>query len=46
MLVPVIQNLVDLVWDDRPSPPQNPIIVLPDSYAGKSPRTTSHYSSA
>lgn len=36
MLVPVIQNLVDLVWDDRPSPPQNPIIVLPDSYAGQS----------
>ncbi|XP_071167709.1 LOW QUALITY PROTEIN: xaa-Pro aminopeptidase 1-like [Mytilus edulis] len=35
MLVPVSQNLVDLAWEDRPSPPQNPLMVLPDSYTGQ-----------
>lgn len=35
MLVPVSQNLVDLAWEDRPTPPQNPLMVLPDSYTGK-----------
>lgn len=35
-LVPVTQNLVDLVWEDRPEPPQNPLMVLPDSYTGQS----------
>ena len=34
-LVPVMQNLIDLVWDDRPSPPQNPLMVLPDCYTGQ-----------
>ena len=33
-LVPITQNLVDLVWDDRPPPPRNPLMVLPDSYTG------------
>ncbi|XP_064599693.1 xaa-Pro aminopeptidase 1-like [Liolophura sinensis] len=35
-LVPVGQNLVDLVWIDRPPPPNNNLIVLSDKYTGKS----------
>uniref|UniRef100_T1IM68 Aminopeptidase P N-terminal domain-containing protein n=1 Tax=Strigamia maritima TaxID=126957 RepID=T1IM68_STRMM len=34
-LVPVHTNLIDLVWDDRPSPPSNPIVIHPVSYTGK-----------
>ena len=36
VLVPVPENLIDLVWDDRPGPPQNPINPLPDKYTGQS----------
>lgn len=34
-LVPVSQNLVDLVWDEQPDPPLNSVIVLPNEYTGK-----------
>ena len=33
-LVPVTQNLVDLVWDDQPAPPNNSLIILQDTYTG------------
>lgn len=36
LLIPVAENLVDLVWDDRPSPPQNAILPLEVRYTGKS----------
>ena len=35
ILVPVSVNLVDLVWDDRPPPPCNPVVVLPLKYTGQ-----------
>lgn len=36
-LVPVEENLVDLVWaDDRPARPQNPVFHLDVKYSGKS----------
>lgn len=35
-LVGVSENLVDKIWEDRPSRPAEPIIVLSDKYAGKS----------
>jgi len=35
-LVPVAQNLVDLVWEDQPSRPLNPAFIQPDKFAGKS----------
>lgn len=31
----VKENLVDLVWDDQPSQPNNPVIPLDVKYAGK-----------
>lgn len=35
-LLPLEENLVDLVWaEERPSRPQEPIIVLPEKYSGK-----------
>ncbi|KAJ3313276.1 hypothetical protein HDV04_002260 [Boothiomyces sp. JEL0838] len=34
-LVSSQQNLVDLVWEDKPSPPTNPVMVLDVKYAGK-----------
>lgn len=34
-LVPVAINLVDLIWDDRPQPPNAPVIPLPVKYTGK-----------
>ncbi|PVD29782.1 hypothetical protein C0Q70_09039 [Pomacea canaliculata] len=34
-LVPVTSNLVDLVWEDRPSPPCCNLIILPPQYTGK-----------
>ncbi|XP_013419296.1 xaa-Pro aminopeptidase 1 isoform X2 [Lingula anatina] len=34
MLVPVAQNLVDIAWNDRPPPPNNPLIVQPLKYTG------------
>lgn len=34
-IVPVPQNLVDLVWDDRPPPPNNALLVLTENYTGK-----------
>lgn len=33
-LVPLLENLVDAVWEDRPAAPQAPIYVLPDALAG------------
>ncbi|XP_035674151.1 xaa-Pro aminopeptidase 1-like [Branchiostoma floridae] len=33
-LVAADQNLVDLVWDDRPEPPSNPLMVLSTKYTG------------
>jgi len=33
-LVAEVENLVDLVWTDRPAEPANKVIVLPDSYTG------------
>lgn len=35
-LVPVSQNLIDLVWEDQPPPPCNNLMVLEPSYTGKS----------
>ncbi|KAG6879996.1 hypothetical protein C0992_008203 [Termitomyces sp. T32_za158] len=35
-LVPIDQNLVDLVWGDRPARPHNSIIHLDEKYAGQS----------
>ncbi|XP_076316903.1 xaa-Pro aminopeptidase 1-like isoform X2 [Tachypleus tridentatus] len=34
-LVPVSQNLVDVVWEDRPAPLCNQVEPLPSSYTGK-----------
>ena len=34
-VVPVMQNLVDVIWEDQPSPPQNVCVVQPVQYAGK-----------
>lgn len=35
MLVPISDNLVDQVWDNRPPPPTNPVVPLDIKYAGK-----------
>ncbi|KAK7498449.1 hypothetical protein BaRGS_00010403 [Batillaria attramentaria] len=35
-LVPVSQNLIDLVWTDRPSPPSSSLLILSLQYTGKS----------
>lgn len=35
-LVPVPQNLIDLVWEDQPAPPNNSLIILQDTYTGRS----------
>ena len=34
-LVPIERNLIDAVWTDRPTRPQEPIFVLPDSITGR-----------
>lgn len=34
-LVPVAQNLVDLIWEERPSPPSRPLDSLSIIYTGK-----------
>ncbi|KAK6178613.1 hypothetical protein SNE40_013364 [Patella caerulea] len=36
ILVPVDQNLVDVIWNDQPEPPNNPLIILPVEYTGLS----------
>ncbi|XP_041369026.1 xaa-Pro aminopeptidase 1-like [Gigantopelta aegis] len=36
VLIPVTENLVDLMWKDRPEPPNNPLIVLSQKYTGLS----------
>lgn len=42
-LVPLEENLVDLVWGtDQPARPQEPIIVLPDDLAGKTVQAKLH----
>lgn len=33
-LVPVPENLIDLIWDDRPGPPSSTLIILPKCYTG------------
>jgi Xaa-Pro aminopeptidase len=35
-LVPISTNLVDIVWDDRPAAPAQPIYALPDEVTGRS----------
>ncbi|CAH1783979.1 unnamed protein product, partial [Owenia fusiformis] len=35
-LVPVAQNLIDLVWEDQPSPPNSTLMALPLKYTGMS----------
>ena len=35
ILTAVKQNLVDLVWDDQPSQPSNPVVPLDIKFAGK-----------
>lgn len=35
-LIPVPENLIDLVWEERPPPPQNAINPLSDKYTGRS----------
>ena len=37
-LVPVQDNLVDLVWTDQPAPPLEPVTIQPLQYAGQEPR--------
>ncbi|KXF76833.1 X-Pro aminopeptidase [Paramesorhizobium deserti] len=37
-LVPVTDNLVDLVWTDQPSPPLEPVTIQPIAFAGKEAR--------
>ena len=32
---PIEKNLVDMIWRDRPEPPRNPIVMLPQKYAGE-----------
>ncbi|MCO4315992.1 aminopeptidase P family protein [Phyllobacterium sp. 21LDTY02-6] len=34
-LVPVKDNLVDLVWDDQPAPPLEQVSIQPEKYAGR-----------
>ncbi len=34
-LVPLTDNLVDAVWDDRPTAPEHPIYALPDAVTGR-----------
>ncbi|MDZ5698177.1 aminopeptidase P family protein [Chelativorans sp. M5D2P16] len=34
-VVPLEQNLVDAVWDDRPGPPAEPVRIHPLAYAGE-----------
>lgn len=34
-LVPISQNLIDLIWKDRPKTPCNPVKPLPIQYSGK-----------
>ena len=34
-LVPVAQNLIDVVWDDQPPPPTSPLMTLSLKYTGK-----------
>lgn len=36
VMTAVKENLIDLVWDDQPSQPNNPVIGLDMKYAGKS----------
>jgi Xaa-Pro aminopeptidase len=36
VMTPVKENLVDLVWDDQPLQPNNPVISLDIKFAGKS----------
>lgn len=36
ILIPCPENLIDLVWDERPSPPSSPVVPLPIKYAGRS----------
>lgn len=38
-LRPIAANLVDAFWDERPVPPGEPVIVLPERYAGESRRS-------
>ncbi|KAK3598180.1 hypothetical protein CHS0354_034092 [Potamilus streckersoni] len=38
-LVPVMENLIDKVWDDRPFPPRNSLLVLTEAYTGKTWKT-------
>ncbi|KAL3865143.1 hypothetical protein ACJMK2_006764 [Sinanodonta woodiana] len=38
-LVPVMENLIDQVWDDRPFPPRNSLLVLTEAYTGKNWKT-------
>jgi len=38
-LVPIKENLVDIVWSDRPARPANPIFRLGEEYAGESVAT-------
>lgn len=35
-LIPVIRNLVDIVWAERPATPNNPVIILDSTYTGTS----------
>ena len=35
IMTAVKQNLIDLVWDDQPAKPNNPVITLDIKYAGK-----------
>lgn len=33
-LIPVVPNLIDLIWDDKPNPPHNNVDLLPLEFTG------------
>ncbi|MFC4625403.1 aminopeptidase P family protein [Daeguia caeni] len=37
-LVPVAENLVDLIWDDQPDAPKGPVSIQPARFAGREAR--------
>ncbi len=43
LLVPVMTNLVDKIWDERPAPPSNPIMIHSMKYAGRSHTDKIHF---
>ena len=36
---PIERNLVDTIWHGRPDPPLNPVVILPQKYAGETAKS-------